>query len=103
MLSNVNAAVRSSDRKRAEAETYGAVTANGRGYAAHQCWVGRATRRNRELVGRYAKIFAVAFPESSKQWLDALTRGSAPPTQRGLVWCDVAATRLDEWRKTGPR
>lgn len=103
LLSNVNAAVRSSDRKRAEAETYGAVTANGRGYAVHQCWVVRATRRNRELVARYAETFAVAFPGSSKQWLETLTRGSPPPRLRGLVWCDVSATRLFEWRKPGAR
>jgi len=32
----------------------------------------------------------------------ALAEGSAPPAESGLVWCDVACTRLLEWRQRGP-
>ncbi len=104
LFGNVNAAVRSSDRKRAEAEALAAGAGNrpgsdGSGYTVHQCWVVRATRPNRALIGRYPEIFAAAFPGSSKRWADALTRGVTPPAGRGLVWCDVAATRVFEWRR----
>jgi hypothetical protein len=96
---NVNAAVRSSDRKQAEAEALAVSIGYGQPYAVRQLWVIKATRRNRALVARYPEIFATRFSGSSKAWVDALTRGSAPPAQRGLVWCDVATTRVFEWRR----
>ena len=99
VFGNVNAAVRSSDRKRAEADAYAAVTTDGSVYDVHQCWVVRATRRNRELLARYPEVFATAFPASSRGWVDALTKGAEPPGGRGLVWCDVATTRLFAWRR----
>jgi transcriptional regulator with XRE-family HTH domain len=98
---NINAAMRSSDRKRAEAEQMAVAVGHGRPYAVHQIWVVRATRRNRELLVRYPELFATRFPGSSKAWVNALTTGSAPPSEPGLVWCDVRATRLFEWRAPG--
>jgi hypothetical protein len=62
-------------------------------------WVVRATARNRALVERYPEVFASRFPGSSRGWLEALTSGSSPPVEPGLVWCDVAATRLFGWRQ----
>ena len=95
---NINAAIRSSDRKRAEAEAHAIAIGHGEPYDVHQVWVIRATRRNRELLARYPELFATRFPGSSKVWVKALIIGSSPPDQPGLVWCDVRATRLFEWR-----
>lgn len=95
---NINAAIRSSDRKRAEAEALAISIGHGQPYAVHQVWVVRATRRNRELLGRYPELFATRFAGSSRAWVDALTKGSEPPGELGLVWCDVWATRSFAWR-----
>jgi transcriptional regulator with XRE-family HTH domain len=95
---NVNASIRSSDRKRAEAEALAISIGQGTPYAVHQCWVVRATRRNRQLLATYPEIFASRFPGSSRGWVEALSAGKTPPTYAGLVWCDVRATRLFEWR-----
>ena len=96
----VNAAVRSSDRKRAEADELAvAVAHDGEPYTVHQVWVVRATRRNRALLARYPELFATRFTGSSVQWVNALTKGTAPPIELGLVWCDVGATRIFEWRQ----
>ena len=95
---NVNASIRSSDRKRAEAEALAVAIGNGAEYAVRQVWVVRATRRNRALLARYPQIFASRFTGSSKAWVSALTKGTPPPAEPGLVWCNVSATRLFEWR-----
>ena len=95
---NVNAAVRSSNRKRVEAEALAVASGNGVEYSVRQVWVVRATRRNRELLARYPEIFASRFTGSSKTWVSALTHGAPPPAEPGLVWCNVGATRLYEWR-----
>jgi transcriptional regulator with XRE-family HTH domain len=95
---NINAAVRSSDRKRAEADALAVAIGHGDPYAVHQVWVVRASRRNRALLSRYPELFAARFTGSSRAWVAALTTGAPPPTTTGLVWCDVRATRLFEWR-----
>lgn len=99
---NINASIRSSDRKRAEAEQMAIAVRHGQPYAVHQVWVVRSTRRNRALLARYPEIFAARFTASSKAWVRALTTGAPPPTEPGLVWCDVRATRLFEWRANRP-
>lgn len=97
---NVNASIRSADRKRAEAEALAVAIGYGSPYSVHQCWVVRATRRNRALLARHPEISAARFTGSSKAWVSALVSGSPPPEQPGLVWCDVGATRLFEWRRS---
>ena len=62
-------------------------------------WIVRATARNRALVARYPEVFAARFPGSSAGWLASLSKGTAPPNGPGLVWTDVAATRLLAWRR----
>ncbi len=62
-------------------------------------WVVRAAARNRALVARYPEVFAARFPGSSARWVAALTHGTEPPPEPGLVWCDVGATRLFAWRR----
>jgi transcriptional regulator with XRE-family HTH domain len=97
-LGNLGDAARSSERKRAEADQLAAGMGRpeeGVGpYRVGVCWVMRDVRRNRELTRRYPEIFAARFPGSSARWLRALTTGSAPPAEPGLIWCDARATRL---------
>jgi transcriptional regulator with XRE-family HTH domain len=97
-IGDLGAAIRSSNRKAAEL----AATAVGRwGEAARAglVWVVRSTARNRELVARYPEVFSSAFAGASRGWLATLTTGAEPPADPGLVWCDVGATRLYEWRR----
>jgi transcriptional regulator with XRE-family HTH domain len=98
-FADLGAAGRSTDRKVAEAEQLAVATGQGQPYSVHSCWVVRATARNRALVARYPAIFATRFPGSSLGWVRALTQGTEPPSQLGLVWCDVAASRLLAWRR----
>lgn len=102
---NVNAGVRSTRRKVAEAEALAVAIGGDRGpYRVAACWIARDTRRNRALIARYPEVFAAAFPGSSAGWVQALTVAGAPvPEAPGLVWSDVAATRLFAWRKAGRR
>jgi transcriptional regulator with XRE-family HTH domain len=95
---NIGDAVRSSDRKQREAEGLAIALGHGEPYSVHEVWVVRSTRRNRELIARYPEIFASRFPGSSREWVQALLAGTRPPVQQGLVWCDLHATRLFEWR-----
>lgn len=98
---NINASIRSTRRKIAEAEELAVAAGGDRGpYRVAACWIVRDTRRNREIVARYPEVFASTFTGSSRQWVAALTRqGVSPPEELGLVWCDLRATRLFAWRK----
>ena len=98
-IDDVGAARRSFKRHLAEAEAL-AVVAGGDAapYEVTGCWVLVATAANRNLVARYPAIFASEFPGSSRVWAEALTSGSAPHPQPGLVWADVAGTRIYEVR-----
>ncbi|MFI5042756.1 MAG: hypothetical protein ACHQNA_13080, partial [Acidimicrobiales bacterium] len=112
-IGDVGAAVRSTNRKRAEAEGLAIVIGGARPaqsglqgpdepggpYAVGTVWVVRATRRNRDLVARYPELFASRFTGSSRAWARALVTGSTPPSHLGLVWCDVGCTRLYAWRR----
>jgi hypothetical protein len=100
MIGDVGAGVRSFQRKLADAAELGIATGGELPYATHGVWVVRATARNRALVQRYPEVFRAAFPGSSAAWVRALTTGAEPPTEPGLVWCDVRATRLFAWRAT---
>jgi hypothetical protein len=97
-IGDVGAATRASARKRAEAEAM-ALGKWGEDARAALVWVVRATGRNRSLVARYPEVFASRFPGSSRRWVAALTDGSEPPSQPGVAWCDLNATRLFGWRR----
>jgi transcriptional regulator with XRE-family HTH domain len=99
-IGDVGAAVRSSNRKRAELAEF-AAGRWGPGATAHLVWVVRGTARNRSLVARYPEVFARAFPGSSRRWSEALVSGAVPPDEPGLVWTDVGAARLFAWRQRG--
>lgn len=99
-IGDIGAAVRSTARKTAEAEQLAVIRGgDGSEWRVAAVWVVRATRRNRALLARYPEVFAARFPGSSLGWFRALVTGTAPPPQPGLVWCDVAATRLSAWRR----
>ena len=53
------------------------------------CWAIVDTARNRALVGRYPEFFATRFPGSSVGWVRAITTGTEPPGQAGIVWLDT--------------
>ncbi|HEY3523442.1 MAG TPA: helix-turn-helix domain-containing protein [Candidatus Limnocylindrales bacterium] len=97
-IGDVGASARSTNRKLAELAEL-AVARFGPDGRAAACWVVRATRRNRALVGRYPELFAARFPASSRRWLEALERGAAPPAEPGLVWASVDGNRLFAWRR----
>jgi len=99
---NVNASIRSSDRKRGEADGLAIALGRGAPYEVRTCWIVRATRRNRQLISTYPELFANRFGGSSRAWVETLTRGTAVPDEPGLVWCDIQATRLFEWRASVP-
>ncbi len=98
---NINASVRSTRRKIAEAEQLAVAIGDDAGpYRVAAVWIVRDTRANRALLARYPEVFGAAFTGSSSGWVTALMDAApAPPIDLGLVWCDVRATRLFPWRK----
>lgn len=98
-LDDLGAAVRSSTWKLRRAEEAAVAIGGDRTYRVTGCWVVRSTRHNRALVARYPELFGTQFPGSSLAWLRALTLGTSPPAQLGLIWCDAATHRLLAWRQ----
>jgi len=98
---NINASVRSTHRKIAEAHQLAVAIGGERGpYRVAAVWIVRDSRANRALVARYPDVFASAFVGSSTSWVHSLSAPRlAPPAELGLVWADVRATRLFAWRK----
>jgi transcriptional regulator with XRE-family HTH domain len=99
-IGDIGAAVRASARKAADLEQL-AAGRWGADAKVGLVWVVRATARNRALLARYPEVFSTRFPGSSREWVAALTDGRVMPAEPGLVWCDVDATRLFEWRRAG--
>jgi transcriptional regulator with XRE-family HTH domain len=98
---SINASIRSTRKKMAEAEALAAAIGGDDGpYRVAACWSVRDTKANRELLARYPEIFATAFTGSSLAWVRALTTpGASPPTELGLVWMNSSCTRLVAWRR----
>jgi transcriptional regulator with XRE-family HTH domain len=96
---DIGAAARVSTRKATEAEDLATARWGQVPHRVGLVWVVRATAANRASVARYPEVFATRFPGSSAAWVAALTTGSDPPTEHGLVWMDVAATRIFAWRR----
>jgi len=97
-IGDIGAAVRASVRKAADLDAL-AAGRFGEEVRVGLVWVVRATTRNRGLVAQYPHVFASRFTASSRSWVAALVAGAVPPTDPGLVWCDLAATRLFAWRR----
>lgn len=98
-IGDIGAGARSFDRKLALAADLAIAIGGERPYGVHGVWVVRASARNRALVARYPELFARRFPGSSREWVATLRTGSPPPSEPGLVWSDVPATRVFEWRR----
>ena len=99
-LDDIGAAARATNRKVAESGDLAVLAgADREPYRVGAVWVLRATARNRHLVRSYPDVFESRFPASSAGWVAALVRGTPPPNQPGLVWSDVAATKLYPWRR----
>ena len=62
-------------------------------------WVIRSSATNRAILDRYPLILEAAFPGSSRLWVAALTEGTQPPDEPGIVWFDPAAGSLRERRR----
>jgi transcriptional regulator with XRE-family HTH domain len=101
-IRDIGASARSFQRKVAVARDLGIAIGGDNPYMVHGVWVVRGTRRNRELVASYPEVFARFFPGSSAQWVAALETGSPAPSEPGLVWTDLRATRLFAWRRREP-
>lgn len=99
-VDDLGGARRAFKRHLAEAEALAVVAGADEGaYRVAGCWVLRATAANRELVARYPAIFEAEFPGSSRAWVKALTTGAESPRQPGIVWVDLAGTRIYEVRQ----
>lgn len=106
---DLGAAVRSTNRKLAEAAELAVAVGGDRPHRVAGCWVVRDLERNRRLVASYPELFASRFPGPSVLWVRALAGPSGqglgsrpePPAELGLVWCDARATRLFAWRRRG--
>jgi len=98
---DLGGAARSSQQKLTIAREAAVVLGgDGEPYDVGLCWIVRDTKRNRELVARYGHIFDALLPGSSLGWVRALTvPGAELPTQPGLIWSDVRATRLFSRRR----
>lgn len=93
---NIGAAVRNTRRKMSEAEALAvAIGGEGGAYSVACCWIVRDSARNHEILARYPEIFESIFTGPSARWVAALTQPAiAPPTEPGLVWCDLRSGRL---------
>ncbi len=89
-IDDLGAAIRSSDRKLAEA-------ARG-GVDVGVCWLFVDTAANRALVRRYPAILRARFGGSSSAWVSALTSGTPPPIRPGVSWIDIRSGKLREFR-----
>jgi transcriptional regulator with XRE-family HTH domain len=88
LVDDVGAAFRGLDAKVARSRRQSAGTVSG-------LMVIRASRRNRALVREFRPLFRANFPASSVAWLASLTAREKPmPATLGLLWTDVAGTRL---------
>jgi transcriptional regulator with XRE-family HTH domain len=59
------------------------------------CWLVRATRRNRALIGQHQNLFRSRFSGSGRAWLSALTDPTRTmPEESALLWVAVSGDRL---------
>ncbi len=100
-FTDLGAAIRSTNRKTAEAADLAATIDEGPPYRVAAVWVLRGSAVNRALLGRYPQIIRAAFPGSSRRWFRALTTAQPPPNAPGLVWFDAPTGRLTATRVRG--
>jgi len=98
---DLGAAIRATNRKAVEAAAHAIATTVGEAepYRVATVWVVRASAANRALIATYPHIVEAAFPGSSRRWVAALSQGTEPPLDPGLIWVDPATCRLIEHRR----
>ena len=96
-------AMRSTDRKAAEAAELAIGIGGDRPYRIASCWLLVDSAANRALAARYPEVLAARFPGSSVAWVRCLTAGADPPHQPGLVWIDVRRGRIVPMRRARQR
>ena len=87
-------AVRSTDRKTAEATSIASLIGGDDPYRVALCWLLIDHAANRELLRRFPEVFATRFPGSSLNWVQALSNGGPVPQAAGVAWLDLRASRL---------
>lgn len=87
-------AVRSSDRKTAEAAVLASLSGDDDPYRVASCWLLIDNAANRQMLRRFPEVFANRFPGSSLKWVEALTNGGPVPQGAGIAWLDLRASRL---------
>jgi len=95
-------AVRSTDRKTAEAAALASLIGGDNPYRVASCWLLVDNEGNRRMLRRFPEVFAARFPGSSLKWVAALTEGGPVPRQPGIVWLDLRASRLVPIRASRP-
>jgi transcriptional regulator with XRE-family HTH domain len=102
---DLGAAIRATNRKTVEvaAHAIAATLGDAEPYRLATVWVVRASAANRHLLAKYPHIVEAAFPGSSRSWCRALTEGTEPPAEPGLVWFDPSTHRLTEHRRATMR
>jgi transcriptional regulator with XRE-family HTH domain len=98
-LDDLGRAVRSTDRKVAEAVELAVGLGGERPYRVRSCWLLVDTAANRRLVARYPQVLATRFPGSSREWVRALSGDSPAPVNPGIAWIDLRAGRLVPMRR----
>jgi hypothetical protein len=100
---DLGASWRSSDRKVQDAQEQAvAIAGDGAPLQVGLVWIVRDTKANREIVAKYAHLFAARFTGSCAAWVKAIVEGGPLPTGPGLIWCDTNATKLFA-RRSRPR
>jgi transcriptional regulator with XRE-family HTH domain len=98
-LDDFGRAVRSTDRKTAEAAELAIGIGGNRPYRIASCWLLVDTAANRALATRYPEFLATRFPGSSVEWARCLTEGAEPPHRPGIAWVDLRSGRIVPMRR----
>jgi transcriptional regulator with XRE-family HTH domain len=92
-------AVRSTDRKTAEAAALAMLIGGDNPYRVASCWLLVDNEGNRQMLRRFPEVFAARFPGSSVEWVRCLTEGGEPPHRAGIVWIDMRSGRVVPMRR----
>jgi transcriptional regulator with XRE-family HTH domain len=92
-------ALRSSDRKTAEAAELAIGIGGDDPYRIASCWLLVDSAPNRALAARFPEVLAARFPGSSVGWVRCLTEGGEPPLRAGIVWIDLRSGRIVPMRR----
>lgn len=99
-LDDLEAAVRSTDARLADASGSAAVAAGtGPPDRVAACWLLADRAANRRLVAGYQEFLESRFPGSSVRWVRCLGHGTPPPIEPGFAWIDPQGRRVVPFRR----